>query len=390
MPRRTFLARGGRTAVGLSLLPWAACSDSLPPARDRASLVPSELIAALESQIPPLLTAAHVPALSIAIVADGQLAWSRGFGVRITRSNTPVDADSVYEACSVSKTVFAYAVMKLSERGAINLDTPLTKSVSDRWLDDPRFDRITARHVLSHTSGLQNWRSKDDPLRIHFTPGEKWFYSGEAYSYLQLVVSRLTGRINETTCETMPDGLRVCETDFDAYMRTNLLKPLGMTSSGYLLEEALVDRLAHAHDKDGKPTDRPRATPVTAARFGSAGNLLTTANDYARFIIEVVDPGPQDAFRLARATRDEMIRPHVKMTDTLSWALGWQVERGKSGTVISHSGDNPGYKTFMLASVERKSGYVMLTNSDSGFDVMGKLINGDTPLNVFVRDGVRS
>jgi hypothetical protein len=53
--------------------------------------------------------------------------------------------------------------------------------------------------------------------------------------------------------------------------------------------------------------------------------------------------------------------------------------------LISHAGDNPGFKAFMLASVERKSGYVMFTNSDSGFDVMGKLINGDTPLNMFVR-----
>jgi CubicO group peptidase (beta-lactamase class C family) len=365
-------------------LPLAACSGP-PPASERVNGVPPELTAALESQIPPLMTAAHVPALSIAIVADGQLAWSRGFGVRIAGSNTPVDADTVYEAGSVSKTVFAYAVMKLSERGVLDLDTPLTKYVSDRWLDDPRFDRITARHVLSHTSGLQNWRSKEDPLRIHFTPGEKWFYSGEAYSYLQLVVARLTGRVSETSCETMFDGLRVCETDIDAYLRANLLKPLGMTSSGYLLEEALVDRLANAHDKDGKRSDGPRTTPFTAARYGSAGNLLTSANDYARFIIEVVDPKPQDAFRLSRGTRDEMIRPHVKVTDTMSWGLGWQVERGKNGTLLSHSGDNPGYKSFMLASVEGKSGYVMLTNSDSGFDVMGKLINGDTPLNSFVK-----
>ena len=283
-------------------------------------------------QIPSLMAAAHVPGLSIALVKNAALVWSRGFGVRNAGANAPVDADTVFEAGSVSKTVFAYAVMKLREKKVLNLDTPLTKYVSERWLSEPHFDQITARQVLSHTTGLPNWRSKEAPLRIQFTPGSKWHYSGEGYSFLQLVVAHLTGRVDERRCETMFDGLEVCATEFEEYMKGTLLRPLGMSSSSYAWDDALVSQVAWAHDKDGKPTKLPHPTPFTAARYGAAGNLSTTANDYA-----------------------------------------------------GSSGDNPGFKAYMVASVERKSGYVMFTNSDSGFDVMGKLINGDTPLNSFVR-----
>ena len=78
----------------------------------------------------------------------------------------------MFEAASMSKPVFAYVVMKLCETGVLNLDTPLTTYTADRFLqDDPRLDLITARHVLSHTSGFQNWRSEQEPLAIHFAPG---------------------------------------------------------------------------------------------------------------------------------------------------------------------------------------------------------------------------
>ena len=109
----------------------------------------------------------RVPGLSIAVVRDAKLRWRRGFGLRRAGSSERVDNNTVFEVGSVSKTVFAYAVMKLSERGVLDLDTPLTRYTTLRILDnDPRLDLITARHVLSHTSGLQNWRSERDHCRF--------------------------------------------------------------------------------------------------------------------------------------------------------------------------------------------------------------------------------
>ncbi len=121
-----------------------------------------------------------------------------------------------------------------------------------------------------------------------------------------------------------------------------------------------------------------------AARYGAAGGLLTTATEYARFLIEILEPKPSDAFRLTERSRSEMLRAQVKVDDASSWALGWQILHEKKGNLLSHGGDNPGFKAFVLASVERKAGYVILTNGDNGNEVIGKLANGDTPLNLFV------
>lgn len=382
--RRVFLVRAGHAALAVPFLSLAGCSRPPVASSDSGEHIPAALAADLEAQIPSLLAAAHVPGLSIAIVGDGRVAWARGFGVKHIMSKAPVDTNTLFEAGSVSKTVFAYAVMKLCERGVLDLDAPLTKYVSDRWIkDDPRFDQITARHVLSHTSGLQNWRSPEEPLRIHFAPGSKWLYSGEGYSYLQLAVAQLTGHVSTQSCEKMFDGLTVCATDIDAYLKANLLKPFGMTSGGYVWDTP-SEHTAAAHGQDGKPTNRPGATPIMAARYGAAGGLSTTATEYARFLIEVLDPKPSDAFRLTETSRAEMLRPQVKVDESSSWALGWQRLHHKKGNLLSHGGDNPGFKAFVLASAERKSGYVILTNGDNGTEVIGKLANGDTPLNLFV------
>jgi len=122
----------------------------------------------------------------MALAADAKLLWRGAFGVKDFESKMPLDRDTVFEAGLVSKTVFAYAVMKLCEKGVLDLDTPLTKYTPERLIKGgSRLDLITTRRVLSHTTGLQNWRSTKDPLAIHFTPGERWGYSGEGYSYLQ-------------------------------------------------------------------------------------------------------------------------------------------------------------------------------------------------------------
>jgi CubicO group peptidase (beta-lactamase class C family) len=152
------------------------------------------LIADLEKEIPKLMEEVKVPGRSIAVIKDGKLFWRRVFGVTDSVSKKPVDNETMFEAGSMGKPVFAYAVMKLCEKGVIGLDTPLTKYTPERFLEgDPRLDLITARHVLSHTSGFQNWADKKT-LKIHFTPGHEFLYSGEGYSYLQSVVMHVTGQ----------------------------------------------------------------------------------------------------------------------------------------------------------------------------------------------------
>src|SRR5262249_11610099 len=222
MNRREFLVEGSRSTLGLSLLPFAAFA--------RGIRAPVQLEddarwqADLKEQIRKLMEEAKVPGLSIAIIQDAKVIWRQAFGGKDTRTKEPVDPDTLFEICSGSKPLFAYVVMKLCEKGVMDLDTPLTKYTPERFLKgDPRLDLITARHVLTHTSGFQNWRSADDPLRIQFTPGERFSYSGEAHSYLQSVVTHLKGHVDREVSGTYEAGVVVFGTDIDQYMKANLL-----------------------------------------------------------------------------------------------------------------------------------------------------------------------
>jgi CubicO group peptidase (beta-lactamase class C family) len=262
--------------------------------------------------------------------------------------------------------------MKLCEKGVLDLDTPLTKYTPDRPIKgDPRLDLITARMVLSHTTGFQNWRSTKEPLAIHFTPGERWSYSGEGYSWLESVVTHLVGHVNLNDCGTPDEVAWVCATDFDAYMKANLLLPFGMTSSGYLYLEGM----ARPHDKDGRMIADRKATPLDAARYGSAGGLHTTPTDYARFLIEVIAPRPADEYRLNANSLAEMLRAQIKVKGSLSWGLGWAIEDTQAGKIIAHSGDNPGYKAMAAASPQRQAGFIIMTNGDRGYDeIIAKVV----------------
>jgi CubicO group peptidase (beta-lactamase class C family) len=318
------------------------------------------LVADLEGKIPKMMEEASVPGLSIAIIKDAKLRWRKGFGVKDRDSKELVSEDTMFEAASMSKPVFAYAVMKLCERGVIDLDTPLTKYTSERFLEgDPRLELITARHVLSHTSGFQNWRSKKEPLAIHFTPGEKHLYSGEGYNYLQSVVSHVTGQ------------------PIEPYVKANLFVPFGMSSSGYVWTDSFARLMARPHDPDGRPLDNRKSTVTDVSRYGSAGALLTTPTDYTRFLIEVIEPKAGDAFRLTKGGIEEMLRPQVRVTAndeySISWGLGWRIAKTRNGDFIGHGGDNPGFHSICEASVQRKAGYVIMTNGDNGQALINKL-----------------
>jgi CubicO group peptidase (beta-lactamase class C family) len=196
-------------------------------------------------------------------------------------------------------------------------------------------------------------------LKIHFTPGERYLYSGEGYSYLQSVVTHVTGQ------------------PIEEYMKANLFVPFGMASSGYVWNEMFEKRMARPHDRKGQPIDNNRATAASVARYGSSGALLTTPTDYAKFLIEVIDPKASDAFRLSKASLKEMLRPQVKVAEndeySISWGLGWRMAHTKNGDVIGHGGDNKGFHSLAEASVERKSGFVIMTNGDNGGELLTKL-----------------
>jgi len=370
MHRRDFLLRTGQAAL---IAPLALTPDLYKANQNDNSL----LLADVEKLIPRLMTEFNVPGLSAAIIRDGKLMWNKAYGVKNNTSKEPVDIETVFEAASVSKTVFAYAVMKLCEKGTLALDEPLTRYLPKPFLDgDSRLDLITARLVLSHQSGFQNYRTPEEPLKINFTPGTDFRYSGEGYNYLQSVVTQLTGKVNPNECGSYEADMKVCATDIGEYMVKNVLVPHGMTSSGYVWNDALGKNEAIPHNFKGEPQSKGHPTAIDMARYASAGGLTTTAKDFSKFIIGLFAPKENDPYRLNRKSLEEMFRPQVKLREdqkidgASSWALGWAVRERVNGNIVLHSGGQSGFRSLMMVSIERKSGFVMLTNGDTGGNLL--------------------
>jgi CubicO group peptidase (beta-lactamase class C family) len=319
-------------------------------------------IARLEKEIPDLLKKADIPGISIALVRNGQIAWSGVFGSMNAATKKPVTSETVFEAASLSKPVFAYGVLKLVDEGKLDLDTPLNKYLGNNYdvVDDPRINLITARHILSHTSGFPNWRDNDHTknLLIHFTPGDKWSYSGEGMVYLSKVIEKITGL------------------SLEDFMQLMVLQPLGMTSSSYIWQDKYDTLKAFRHDNFGDTTGRWRPTVGNPA-----ASLTTNAVDYSRFIIAVLN-----GTGLKKETWRQMIRPQIRVTDKypeIAWGLGIGLETMTEGTYLWHWGDNGDGKAWFTAFLPHKDAIIYFANSANGLSIAGDIladgIGGDHP-----------
>jgi CubicO group peptidase (beta-lactamase class C family) len=356
--------RMGRRMVA-ALVAMVACLVAFSPrlgAKRESTIHTGATIAQLERDIPEFMRKDGVPGLEIAVIREGKLTWVHGFGVKEVKSGQPVTAETVFEAASLGKPVFAYGVLKLVEQGKLGLDVPLTTYLAKPYVaGDERLGKITARIVLSHRTGFPNWRDGDS-LTIYFTPGERFSYSGEGYIYLQRVVEQITGKpLNE-------------------YMTEAVFKPLGMTSSSYVWKSEFDALTATGHDGDGKPEKKWKPDEA-----GAASTLNTTAKDYALFVAAVLN-----GVGLKAATLREMETPQValdpecricikkepkELSKNLFWGLGWGSQRVDGREVLWHWGDNGAFKAFVVADPKAKSGAVIFTNSEKGLEVAKPVID---------------
>ncbi|MFN7141390.1 MAG: cyanophycinase, partial [Limisphaerales bacterium] len=171
--------------------------------------------------VPELMQKWKVPGVSIAAIRNHKLSWTGQYGIKTVGKTEKVEATTIFEAASMSKPVFAYVVLQLAQEGLLDLDQPLVEILGKPYIEtDDRHKRITARMVLTHTSGFPNWRPggsrSNGPIPIHFEPGTQMRYSGEGFLFLQRAVEKLTG---------MP---------LNDLVQQRLFQPLGMTNSSYV------------------------------------------------------------------------------------------------------------------------------------------------------------
>jgi CubicO group peptidase (beta-lactamase class C family) len=358
--------RGRTVAVLVAVVVGVPVFSPMLRAKKEPTKSATATIPQLERDIPELMKKAGVPGLSIAVIRGGKTAWLHGFGLKEVKTGQPVTGDTVFEAASLSKPVFAYAVLKLVEAGKLGLDVPLTTYLPKPFIaGDERLAKITARLVLSHRTGFPNWPGDGGSVSIYFTPGERFSYSGEGYIYLQRVVEKIIGKpLNE-------------------YMTEAVFTPLGMSNSSYVWRPDFDALTATGYDSDGKPDQLVKPTEALAA-----STLNTTARDYASFVEAILNGNG-----LKPATLREMETPEIaldpacricikqepkQLSKNLFWGLGWGIERKDGTDVLWHWGDNGSFKAFVMADPKTKSGVVMFANSEKGLEVAKPVVDEAT------------
>jgi CubicO group peptidase (beta-lactamase class C family) len=345
--------------------------DRIDPSAVEAHADWRSLAATIDTLVPSLMNDTRVPGVAIALISARTLVWSAHYGVADKKSRDPVTGETLFEACSMTKPVFGYLVMKLVEEGKLDLDRPLVDYLDPLSLrGQGDHGRITARMVLSHTSGLPNWRKdeeeRDGPLPVMFFPGSKFGYSGEGFFYLQRVVEQITGE------------------PLDLYARRTLLDPLGLKQMSFTWTDDLEMKIASGHDASGAFLQKTRYTHPNAAY-----TLYTSADNYARFLIEIMNPDRGAKYSLSQGSIEGMLSHQVVVTSRepierpgkargseVSWGLGWSINATAKGDIFHHSGANrSGFRCFCQFNPSTGSGVVIMTNGIRGDELWIRLIS---------------
>jgi CubicO group peptidase (beta-lactamase class C family) len=318
---------------------------------------------AMAKSIPQLIESGDIPGLSVAVVFNGPVAWSFSHGTLNDSIQTPVDQKTIFPAASLSKPVFAYIVMRLAARGEFDLDRPLSELLEyPRIAHDDRHTSITGRMVLSHGTGLPNWGG--DRLNLSFDPGTGFNYSGEGFVYLQRVIETVTGL------------------SLDQLARREVFEPLGMSRSRFVWQEQFEGNAVYGKDWAWRVEHLPRYSNPNAAF-----SLLTTAEDYGRFIAAMLN-----ATGLEPASVEEMLHPvrsahrpdrPSPVDDRVSWGLGWGLQENPGGIAFWHWGDNGPFKAFTIAYPGRGIGMVYFANAHDGLSIAEDIVShltDDEPL----------
>ncbi len=294
-----------------------------------------------------LIISNDIPGISVVIIDDGKVIFSKGMGVRSNDSQVPVNTETVFSAASLSKQVFAYAVLKLAESGDFDLDKPLFEYLEYEDLKhDERYKLITARMILSHSSGLPNWRR--GKLTLQFDPGKKFSYSGEGFVYLgKAIENHLKKEIEQVIQELVFD-------------------PLKMSNSSFVWQERFETNYAPPHDFLGTPIPKRKSQS-----HNLAASLQTTSEDYSKLILAILN-----ASDLNRGTIEYAFTKQVDLSewDGLSWGLGWGIQETEKGKAVWQWGDNGTYKAFTMTYLNSKKGIVYLTNSQNGLRIVPEVV----------------
>jgi CubicO group peptidase (beta-lactamase class C family) len=302
----------------------------------------------ISSLVPDWMKETRTPGVAIAVIETGQPARYGCFGIQDQSSQILINPNTIFEAASLSKPLFAYGVLMLAAEGKLDLDTPLC-NLSDEELipGEKRLAFLTARRILSHSSGLPNWFPTDEQRSLLFTPGERFGYSGEGYFYLQRVVEKI-----------------ICQS-LEEFARERIFSTLKMPRSSYVWREELVLETAQGHDEEANPI------PKDKPNSGNAGTSLhTSVSEYSNFVEHILStPSLPSGICL-----NTMPIPQTAIDEQSAWGLGLGLKLIGGNWVFWQWGDNRGFKHLVAGSREQGKGLCVLTNSQNGYQVWSQIL----------------
>ncbi len=375
-------------ALAVLVLACGQRPDDRPPAGTRAAAPAPAVdprIARIEAELVPATTIrgapaddltlqgrmAHfkIPAVSVAVVDRGELAWARAYGA-VEPGGAPATTGTLFQAGSISKPVAAMVALRLVQDGVLALDQDVNARLKS-WHVPPSAaaggEKVTLRRLLSHTAGLTVHGfpgyeaggpvpglvavldgappANTPPVRVDVRPGTKWSYSGGGYTVMQQLVIDATGR------------------PFPDVARDLVLEPLGMSDSTYQ-QPLPAGRRASAATGTTASGEPVKGRWHTYPEMAAAG-LWTTPTNLARVIVEL-----QSGHRvLSAATAQTMLTPVME-----EYGLGLRIAGSGAGRRFWHGGDDAGFQALLVASTARGWGAVVMVNSDRGRTIADDIV----------------
>lgn len=323
----------------------------------------------IDTEVESLMARARTPGLGLALIENGQVVYVHAYGVRDISTGAPLGRDTVMYGASLTKAAFAYMCLQLVDEGRLDLDRPIADYLPKPLTDyedyadlaaDSRWRKFTPRMLLSHTSGMPNfrWLNADEKLDIKFEPGSRYAYSGEGINLMQFVLE---------------EGLRL---DVGAEMQRRVFDRFGMTRTSMTWRDDFASNMASGHDEDGKPVGHNARRNVRAA-----GSMDTTLEDYARFLA-----GVARGDGLSRSARRELLGEQIRIVSAhqfpsedptnavgdansrirLAYGLGWGRWRSPFGTAWFKEGNGSGATNYAICLERGRRCMLLLTNSARG------------------------
>lgn len=307
---------------------------------------------------------AQGPGVAVAVVKDGVVLHSKGYGSANLEWGCPITPDTVFCLASATKPFTALAVVLLEEQGKLSIDEPVTTYLPEY---QPIWQAITLAHLLTHTSGIKNYvalehfwkdlsradRSPEELLSLvqhlplEFGPGSKYSYSNSGYCLLGRVIEAVSGM------------------SYEAFLQSHIFQPLGMLHSRYMADEPIISRRASGYEKTNRGYARAPYLSMTLPY--AAGSLGSTLEDLICWDTALRE------HRLVSKTGYERMYTPVRLTSgrTENYGFGWAFTSYRGHKVAHHAGGLPGFSSFIGRFLEDDTTIIILSNLD-GFTA-GKL-----------------